>query len=148
MPSDADLARSISELKDEFRSGLSSLKRELAQEHDAALKKLKTATASVPKFKKKGNEKQFLLNSEVLEHVRSASTALQASSSSPQVEKALEELKEGSNFSNPFGAVNWPKAHRGSRVGSCFACGSFGHFRNQCPVLQTQFSASQPGKRT
>ena len=148
MPSDADLARSISELKDEFRSGLSSLKRELAQEHDAALKKLKTATASVPKFKKKGNEKQFLLNSEVLEHVRSASTALQASSSSPQVEKALEELKEGSNFSNPFDAVNWPKAHRAARVGSCFACGSFGHFRNQCPVLQTQFSASQPGKRT
>ena len=59
----------------------------------AALKKLKTA--SVPKFKKKGNEKQFLLNSEVLEHVHSASTALQASS--PQVEKALEELKEGEN---------------------------------------------------
>ena len=50
MPSDDDLARSISELKDDFRSGLSSLKRELAQEHDAALKKLKTATASVPKF--------------------------------------------------------------------------------------------------
>ena len=57
-------------------------------------KKLKTATASVPKFKKKGNEKQFLINSEVLEHVpQSASTALQASS--PQVEKALEEIKEG-----------------------------------------------------
>ena len=93
MPSDADLARSISELKDEFRSGLSSLKRELAQEHDVALKKLKTATASVLKFKKKGNEKQFLLNSEVLEHVHSASIALQASL--PQVEKALEELKEG-----------------------------------------------------
>ena len=36
---------------------------------------------------------QFLLNSEVLEHVQSASTALQASSS--PVEKALEELKEG-----------------------------------------------------
>ena len=84
MPSDADLARSTSELKVEFRSGLSSLKRELAQEHDAALKKPKTATASFPKFKKKGNEKQFLLNSEVLEHVQSASTTLQ--SSSPQVE--------------------------------------------------------------
>ena len=216
------------------------------KEHNAALKKLKTATAGVPKFKKKGNEKQFLLNSEVLEHVQSASSALQASS--PQVEKALEELKKGekklshrnkliliadsseegwkvvneyqgwdladdndddkrirqaevrasqkrrraqsarksssfrpqkssnplvsllpyvvsgygtpvspsypavslpgSNFSNPFGAANWPKAHRGSRVGSCFACGSFGHFRNQCPVLEAQFSASQPGKRT
>ena len=240
MPSDADLARSISELKDEFCSGLSSLKRELAQEHDTALKKLKTATASVLKFKKKGNERQFFLNSEVLEYVHSALSALQASS--PQVEKALEELKEGekklvliadsseerwevaneyqcrdladdsdddkrirqaevrasqkrrraqlarkslcfrpqkpatppvpslpyvvsgygtpvspsyptislpgSNFSNPFGAVNWLKAHRGSRVGSCFACGSFGHFRNQCPALQAQLSASQPGKRT
>ena len=85
MPSDGDLARSISELKGEFRSGLSSLKRELAQEYDAALKKLKTPTASVPKLKKKGNEKQFLLNSKVLEHVQSVSTALQASS--PQVEK-------------------------------------------------------------
>ena len=104
MPSDDDLARSISGLKDEFRSGLSSLKRKLAQEQDAALKKLKTATASVLKFKKKGNEKQFLLYSEVFEHVQSASTALQASS--PQVEKTLEELKEGSNFSNPFGAVH------------------------------------------
>ena len=40
MPSDGDLERSISGLKDEFRSGLSSLKRELAQEHDDALKKL------------------------------------------------------------------------------------------------------------
>ena len=66
MPSDADLVRSISELKDEFRSGLSSLKRELAEEHNAALKKLKTATASVPKFEKEGNEKQLLLNSEFL----------------------------------------------------------------------------------
>ena len=97
-------------------------------------------------FKKKGNEKQFLLNSEVLEHVQSASTALQASS--PQAKKALKELQEGSNFSNPFGAVNWPKAHRGLRVVSCFACGSFGHFRNQCSILQAQFSASQPEKRT
>ena len=53
----------ISELKDEFRSGLSSLKRELAQENETVLKKLKTATASVKKIKKKGDEKQFLLNS-------------------------------------------------------------------------------------
>ena len=53
----------------------------------------------------------------------------------------------GSNFFNPFGAVHWPKAHRGSHIGSCFACGSFGHFRNQCPALQAQLSASQPGKR-
>ena len=61
MPSDADLARSISGLKDEFRSGLSSLKRELAQEHDAALKKLKTATASVPKFKRKATKSSSYL---------------------------------------------------------------------------------------
>ena len=190
--------------------------------------------------KRKATRSSSYLTLEVLEHVQSASTALQASS--PQVEKALEELQEGEkklsrrnkviliadssedgwevvneyqrrdladdsdddksirqaearasqkrrraqlakksssfrpqkpstppvsslpyvfsgygtpasppypavslpgpNFSNPFGAVNWPKVHGGSRVGSCFACGSFGHFRNQCPVLQAQFSAS------
>ena len=39
----------------------------------------------------KGDEKQFLLNSEVLEHIQSASTALQAPLR--HVEKALEELK-------------------------------------------------------
>ena len=49
MPSDGTLEQSISELKDEFRSGLSSLKRELAQAHETVLKKLKTATASVKK---------------------------------------------------------------------------------------------------
>ena len=63
MPSDRTLERSISELKDEFRSGLSSLKRELAQKNETVLKKLKTATASVKKIKKKGDEKQFFLNS-------------------------------------------------------------------------------------
>ena len=63
MPSDGTLEQSISKLKDEFRSGLSSLKRELAQENETVLKKLKTATASVKKIKKKGDEKQFLLNS-------------------------------------------------------------------------------------
>ena len=62
MPSDADLSRSISELKDEFRSGLSSLKRELAQEHDAALKKLKTATAIVFRnLKRKATKSSFYL---------------------------------------------------------------------------------------
>ena len=54
----------------------------------------------------------------------------------------------GSNFSNPFGAVSWPKAPRGSCVGRYFGRGAFGHFRNKCPVLQAQISASQPGKRT
>ena len=54
----------------------------------------------------------------------------------------------GSNFSNPFGAVNWPKAPRGSCVGRYFGRGAFGHFRDKCPVLQAQISASQPGKRT
>ena len=54
----------------------------------------------------------------------------------------------GSNFSNPFGAVSWPKAPRGSCVGRYFGRGAFGHFRDKCPVLQAQISASQPGKRT
>ena len=53
MPSDSEtteLARSLAELKDEFRSGLSTLKRELSEEHNSALKKFKSAASSVPKF--------------------------------------------------------------------------------------------------
>lgn len=54
----------------------------------------------------------------------------------------------GFNPQNLFGAVNWSKSLRGSREGSCFNCRNFGHFRNQCPVLQAQFSANQPNKRS
>ena len=86
IPSDSDvtdLARSIADLKDEFRSGLSTLKQELSEEHNTALNKLKTASASAQKIPEKGNEKQFLVNSEVLRHVQSASSFLQTTP--PQV---------------------------------------------------------------
>ena len=97
MPSDAetDLAKILSDLKEELRDGFASLKRELSEEHDSAIKKLKSAASSLPKFKKKGNEKQFEVNSQILDHVQSASSFLR--STPPQVEKALEELKEGEN---------------------------------------------------
>ena len=88
-----DLAKSLSGLKEELRSGFSSLKRELVDENNLAIKKLKSAASSAPKFKKKGNEKQFEVNSQVLDHVQSASLFLAATP--PQMDKALEELKEG-----------------------------------------------------
>ena len=93
MPSEnvADLAKSLSDLKEELRSGFSSLKRELVEENNLAIKKL--AASSAPKFKRKGNEKQYEVNSQVLDHVQSASSFLAATP--PQVDKALEELKEG-----------------------------------------------------
>ena len=170
MPSDGDLARSISEFKDEFRSGLSSLKRELAQEHDNALKKLKKATCPTSYFADDSDDDKRIRQAEArasqkrrrAQAKKSSSFRLQKPSTPPV--SSLPYVVSGygtpaspsypavslpgSNFSNPFGAVNWPKAHRGSRDGSCFACGSFGHFRNRCPFLQAQFSASQPGKRT
>ena len=46
-----------------------------------------------PKFKKRGNEKQYEVNSQLLDLVQSATSFLAAAP--PQVEKALEELKEG-----------------------------------------------------
>ena len=78
MPSDAetDLAKTLSDLKEEPRDGFASLKRELSEEHDSAIKKLKSAASSLPKFKKKGNEKQFEGNSQILDHVQSASSFL------------------------------------------------------------------------
>ena len=88
-----DLAKSLSDLKEELRSGFFSLKRELVDENNLAIKKLKSAASSAPKFKKKGNEKQFEVNSQVLDHVQSASSFLAATP--PQVNKALEGLKEG-----------------------------------------------------
>ena len=63
-----------------------------SEEHDSAIKKLKSAASSLPKFKRKANEKQFEVNSQILNHVQSASSLLR--STPPQVEKALEELKE------------------------------------------------------
>ena len=127
MPSDnhePDLAKSLSDLKEELRSGFSSLKRELVEENNLAIKKLKSTASSTPKFKKKGNEKQFEVNSQVLDHVQSASSFFAATP--PQVEKALKELKEA--FQNPY-TGSWPKTSPGLRGGSCFACGKFGHFR-------------------
>ena len=95
MPSDSesDLVKSLSDLKEELRAGFSSLKREFVEENNLAIKKLKSTASSAPKFKKKGNEKQYEVNSQVLDHVQSATSFLAATP--PQVEKALEELKEG-----------------------------------------------------
>ena len=95
MPSEneSDLAKSLSDLKEELRSGFSSLKRELVKENNLAIKKLKSTASSAPKFKKKENEKQYKVNLQVLDHVQLASSFLAATPL--QVEKALEELKEG-----------------------------------------------------
>ena len=95
MPSEneSDLAKSLSDLKEELHSGFSSLKKELGEENNLAIKKLKSTASSAPKFTKKGNGKQYEVNLQVLDHVQSASSFLAATS--PQVEKALEELKEG-----------------------------------------------------
>ena len=73
--------------------GFASLKRELSEEHDSAVKRLKSAVTPTQKFKKRSNEKQFEVNTQVLDHVQSASSLLQ--STPPQVEKILKELKEG-----------------------------------------------------
>ena len=61
-----ELSKSLSKIKEELRSGFSNLKRELTEEHSAAVKKMKSSTAPAPKFKKKSNEKQFEVNSHVL----------------------------------------------------------------------------------
>ena len=95
MPSEnvADLAKSLSDLKEELHSGFSSLKRELVEENNLVIKKLKSAASLAHKFKKEGNEKQYKVNSQVLDHVQSASSFLAPTPS--QVDKALKELKEG-----------------------------------------------------
>ncbi|PFX14906.1 hypothetical protein AWC38_SpisGene20904 [Stylophora pistillata] len=80
-------------LKEELGDGFASLNREFSMEHESAIKRLKSTPSSAPEFKKKSNEKQFEVNTQVFNHVQSASSFLQ--STPPQVEKALEELEEG-----------------------------------------------------
>ena len=72
------------------------LPRELSEEHESAIKRLKSTPSAAPKFKKKSNEMQFEVNTQVLDNVQSASSFLQ--STPPQVKKALVELNEKSSL--------------------------------------------------
>ncbi|KAJ7383446.1 hypothetical protein OS493_028122 [Desmophyllum pertusum] len=97
MPSDSDvtdLARSIADLKDEFRSGLSTLKQELSEEHNTALNKLKTASASAQKFQKKGTRSSFLSTPKSFDTCNRPLLFFKRLRCK-LIEKALEELKEG-----------------------------------------------------
>ena len=106
------------------------------------MKKLRSTALSTTKLKKKGIEKQFEANSQDLDHVQSASSFLAVTP--PQVEEALEELREA--FQNPY-TGSQPISSPGLRGRSCFACGTFAvHFRSQCPVLNYQPSANRPNK--
>ena len=82
------LTNTLSGLKKELIIGFTSLKRELSEE-----KRLRSTASSTPKFKKKSNEKQVEVSTQVPHHVQAASSFLL--SMTPQAEKAVEELKEG-----------------------------------------------------
>ena len=90
MPSDGDLARSISELKDKSRSIYLPYSENL-HKNTMRWRSSRQLLLVFRNLKRKAT-RSSLLNSEVLEHVQSASTALLASS--PQVEKVLEELNK------------------------------------------------------
>ena len=88
------LAQLLGAVKDGMREELSSLKRELTSDRQAAddrlLKKLKLE--KVPTFKKKAHEKQFVFNEEVSSKVEEATAAL--AETPPAVEKAKTLLEE------------------------------------------------------
>jgi hypothetical protein len=82
-------------VKEGMRDEISSLKRELASDREAAderlVKKLKLEKA--PTFKRKTHEKQFLFNEEVASKIEGGSACL--SETPPAVEKAKTLLEEG-----------------------------------------------------
>ena len=85
-----DVVCSLADLEEELRTGISSLECELTEEHNTTVKKLKSAV-SLQKFKRRARRSS--LNTQVLEHIQTASTCLQHTAL--QVKKALKELKEG-----------------------------------------------------
>ena len=89
------LAAVMQAVKEGMRDEISSLKRELASDREAAderlVKKLKLEKA--PTFKKKTHEKQFLFNEEVAAKFEGGTACL--SEAPPAVEKAKILLEEG-----------------------------------------------------
>ena len=89
------LAQLLGAVKDGMREELSSLKRELTSDRQAAddrlLKELKLE--KVPAFKKKVHEKQFVFNKEMSLKVEEATATL--AETPPAVEKAKTLLEEG-----------------------------------------------------
>ena len=89
------LAAVMQAVKEGMRDEISSLKRELASDREAAderlVKKLKLEKA--PTFKKKTHEKQFLFNEEVAAKFEGGTACL--SEAPPAVEKAKTLLEEG-----------------------------------------------------
>ena len=82
-------------VKDGIRDEVASLKRELANDREAAderlLKKLKLEMA--PSFKKKRHKKQYHFNEEVSSKMEAAAASL--SETPPTMEKAKMQLEEG-----------------------------------------------------
>lgn len=92
------LAEVLRTVKDGMREEMTSLKRELADDREAAderlLKKIKLEKA--PTFKKKTHEKQYQFNEQVACKFESASASL--SEAPPAVEKAKTLLEEGTKL--------------------------------------------------
>ena len=93
--SSSQLEEVLKAVKDGMRDEVASLKRELADDREAAderlLKKLKLEKA--PSFKKKTHEKQYHFNEEVSSKMEAAAASL--TETPPAVEKAKTQLEEG-----------------------------------------------------
>ena len=92
------LAEVLRAVKDGMREEMSSLKRELAGDREAADERLlkKMRLEKLPIFKKKTHEKQFKFNEEVSCKIDSAKDCL--SETPPAVEKAKTLLEEGAKL--------------------------------------------------
>ena len=90
----ADFAKLFSALT-AMESKVSNLKRELAEEQEAAHERLakRMKLDKAPIFKKKAHEKQYYFNETVKDKIQEAHTAL--SQSTPALEKAKSALHEG-----------------------------------------------------
>ena len=89
------LAEVLRTVKDGMRDEMSKLKRELAEDREAADERLlnKMKLEKAPTFKKKAHEKQYLFNEEVASKLEAATAALVETP--PAVEKAKSLLEEG-----------------------------------------------------
>ena len=90
----------LMEMMTGLQEQMSSMKRELSDEREAANERLvkRIKLDKGPTFKKKSNEKQYHFNEEVREKMATASAAISTMPSSTTVDKAKEALKEGEDL--------------------------------------------------
>ena len=149
------LAKSQDAILERVDSKLQELKRSISEDQEECLSSVvkRVKEDNSVKWKKVANEKQFKFNQSVEARFDSAISAIE--------KKKLDKAEKRAGRGSRLGADDAVKSFRLQpfqfrqaaflprsqfRRGTCFACGSGGHWRNNCPNLISSGSSDKSTK--